>query len=109
MAKGGAYLDGLLLELGICGWFPLGIFCLHFVVGFSNVFLYLGNTMATWIPKDLNCDNYETRCAKLNRTTDLITIYYLLLNPAPTDFKGSKNFVCYRRNSIIANIGNKRK
>ena len=31
------------------------------------------------------------------------------LNPAPTDFKGPTNFICYRRNSVIANKGNKRK
>ena len=27
------------------------------------------------------------------------------LNPAPTDFKGPINFICYRRNSVTANIG----
>ena len=59
MAKGGAYLDSLLIEYGLCGWFPAGIFFLHFVVGFSNVFLYLGNTMATWIPRDLQCPSED--------------------------------------------------
>ena len=31
------------------------------------------------------------------------------LNPALTDFKGLTNFICYKRNSVTANIGNKRK
>ena len=29
------------------------------------------------------------------------------LNPAPTDFKGLMNFICYRWISVKANIGNK--
>ena len=33
----------------------------------------------------------------------------LQLNPALTDFRGLTNFICYRRNSVIAVIGNKRK
>ena len=31
------------------------------------------------------------------------------LNPALTDFKGLIGFICNRRNSVFANIGNKRK
>ena len=31
------------------------------------------------------------------------------LNLAPTDFKGLTNFICYRRNSVIANMRNKKK
>ena len=34
---------------------------------------------------------------------------YLQLNPAPTDFKGPANFICYGQNSVIANKENKRK
>ena len=33
----------------------------------------------------------------------------LQLNPTPTDLKGLTNFICYRRNSVIANIRNNRK
>ena len=31
------------------------------------------------------------------------------LNPAQTDFRGQTNFICYKQNSVTANIGNKRK
>ena len=31
------------------------------------------------------------------------------LTPAPTDFEGSTIFICYRRISVIANIGIKQK
>ena len=34
---------------------------------------------------------------------------HIQLNPALTDLKGPLKYVCYRRNSVIANIGNKRK
>ena len=29
------------------------------------------------------------------------------LNPAPADFKGLTNFICYRWNSVRANLGRK--
>ena len=49
------------------------------------------------------------------RLVDVITIvgaYYkftIQLNPALTDFRGQTNFICFKWNSVIANIRNKRK
>ena len=39
----------------------------------------------------------------------LIILHKIQLHSALTDFRGPTNFFCYRRNSVIANIGDKRK
>ena len=40
---------------------------------------------------------------------DIVTRLWLPLKPALTDFRGLTNLICYRRNSVIANMRNKRK
>ena len=42
-------------------------------------------------------------------TSILKVLKQIQLNPALTDFKGPTNFICYKRNSVIANVRNKKK
>ena len=48
---GAAEFDELLIRLGICGWFPLGVFFVQMTSGICACFLFLGNSMATYVPK----------------------------------------------------------
>ena len=41
--------------------------------------------------------------------TDRNFNFMIQLNPTPTDFRGPQNFICYRWNSVITNIGNRRR
>ena len=52
-------------------------------------------------------DGKRWRKDRWNKLTDTTTD--IQLNPALTDFRGPINYICYRWNSIIGNIENKRK
>ena len=74
-----------------------------------------GSTPNSLLSRSLRTGSGEKR-VELPRYTRLRTCHNfqfdsleIQLNPAPTDFKGPINFIYYRRNSVIANIGNKRK
>ena len=41
--------------------------------------------------------------------TDRNFNFMIQLNPTPTDLRGLQNFICYRWNSVITNIGNRRR
>jgi hypothetical protein len=64
-------LNDLLIQLGVCGWFPLGIFFLQIIISVSLSFLFLGNAMATHTPKFWcgDQDFYDNRQINKNVTT----------------------------------------
>lgn len=51
---GAKELDSLYEDLGICGWYPLGIFFLLHIVGICRSFMFLGNAMVSYTP-DFHC------------------------------------------------------
>ena len=53
---GASELDDLLIRLGVCGWFPCGIFSLQMISGVCACFAFLGNAMVTFEPK-FWCEN----------------------------------------------------
>jgi hypothetical protein len=68
---GAVELNDLLIQLGICGWFPLGIFFVQIIISFSMAFLFLGNAMATHTPKFWcgDQDFYDNQQTDKNVTT----------------------------------------
>ena len=72
---GAAELDDLLIRLGVCGWFPFGIFCMQMISGTCACFLFLGNAMATFTPK-FWCENLDVYAGNTgnagNESTDAI-------------------------------------
>ena len=52
---GGQALNRLYEDLGICGWYPLGIFFMLHAVGIGRSFMFIGNAMMSYTP-DFRCD-----------------------------------------------------
>ena len=69
-------------------------------VGLSNFILRVKIILCTHTEEsfELNMKSWKQ---------DQICLFIIELTPALADFKGPTIFICYRRNSVIANIENK--
>ena len=51
-------MDSLYEDIGVCGWYPLGVFFLLHIVGISRSFMFLGNAMMSYTPA-FHCGDVE--------------------------------------------------